>query len=81
MQNSAGWRGAMWRLIGDLILLAVAVWAFAATFEPLQPWRFGRPLSPGLVVVVRVLAAVLTVGYFALLILNLVRKKQSGPKL
>jgi hypothetical protein len=69
----------MWRVIGKLIPLAVAVWAFAATFEPELPWSFGRPLSPGLIVVVRVLAAVLVIGCLALLILDFVRKKGSRP--
>jgi hypothetical protein len=75
------WRviGEMWRVLGNLVLLAVAVWAFAATFEPEQSWSFGRPVSPGLIVVVRVLAAVLVIGYLAVLILDLVRKKRSGP--
>jgi hypothetical protein len=69
----------MWRVVGNLILLAVAVWAFAATFEPERSWSFGRPLSPGLIVVVRVLAVVLVIGCLALLILDFVRKKGSGP--
>jgi hypothetical protein len=71
--------GVMWRVIGNLILLAVAVWAFAATFEPLQSWTFERPLSPGLIVVGRVLAAVLVIGCLAVLILDFARKKGSGP--
>jgi hypothetical protein len=68
----------MWRVIGDLILLAVAVWAFAAIFEPLQSWTFGQSLSPGLIVCGRVLAAVLEVGCLALLIFNFVWKQNSG---
>ena len=69
----------MWRVIGNLILLAVAVWALAATFEPERSWSFGRPLSPAVIVVARVLAAVLVIGYLAVLILDFVRKKESGP--
>jgi hypothetical protein len=69
----------MWRVIGNLILLAVAVWAFAATFEPEGSGSFGRPVSPGLILVVRVVAAVLVIGYLAVLILDFVRKKESGP--
>jgi hypothetical protein len=70
---------AMWRVIGNLILLAVAVWAFAATFAPERSWSFGRPLSPGLIVVGRVLAGVLVIGYLAVLILDFVRKKGNRP--
>jgi hypothetical protein len=74
-----GLEGARWRVIGNLVLLAFAGWAFAATFEPEQSWSFGRPVSPSLIVVVRVLAAVLVIGLLLLLILDFVRKKGSGP--
>ena len=62
-----------------MILLAVAVWAFAATFEPLRSWTFERQLSPGLIVLGRVLAAVRVIGGRAVLILDFVQKEGSGP--
>jgi hypothetical protein len=71
--------GAKWRVIGNLMLLAVAVWAFAATFEPLRSWTFERQLSPGPIVLGGVFAAVLVIGCLAVLILDFVPKKGSGP--
>jgi hypothetical protein len=60
----------MWVIVGDLILLAVAIWAFAATFEPLRSRTFKRPLSPRLIVIGRVLAALCVIGCLVVLFSN-----------
>jgi len=57
----------MGKVIGDLMLLAVAVAVFAATFEPLRSRTFKRPLGPGLIAVGRGLAVICAIGSLVLL--------------
>ena len=51
----------MWQKILEVttyaMLLLVAVWVFAATYEPLRSRAFGRPVSPRLAMAMRVMAA------------------------
>jgi hypothetical protein len=45
----------------EVVLLAVALWLFAATYEPLRSGAFNRPVSRRMVTLIRVTAA-LTAG-------------------
>jgi hypothetical protein len=52
----------MWRVIGDLMLLVVAVCVFAATFEPSRSRTFKRPVRPRAIAFGRVIAAACVIG-------------------
>ena len=61
----------MWdklQVVTEVILLAVAIWAFAATYEPLRSQAFGRPVGGWVVIAIRVTAALLVVGCLVVLV-------------
>jgi hypothetical protein len=63
----------MWdklRLVTEVLLLGVAVWLFAATYEPLRSRAFGRPVAPRALVAMRVTAALAAVLCLAVLLLD-----------
>jgi hypothetical protein len=50
----------MWdkiQVVTEVMLLVVAVWVFAATYEPLRSRAFGRPVGRRVVLALRVTAA------------------------
>ncbi len=51
----------MWNKILEVVtyamLLVVAIWTFAATYEPFRSRAFGRPVGPRLTMAIRVTAA------------------------
>jgi hypothetical protein len=64
----------MWdklRVVAEVMLLAVAVWAFAATYEPLRSRAFGRPVGRRVVIAMRVTAALAALGCLAVLLLDI----------
>jgi hypothetical protein len=55
---------SMWdkiQVVTEVMLLAVAIWLFAATYEPLRSLSFGRPVSHRVAIAIRVTAG-LAVG-------------------
>jgi hypothetical protein len=64
----------MWdkiQVVTEVMLLGVALWAYAATYEPLRSRAFGRPVGSRVVVVMRVLAALAAGLCLAILLLDL----------
>jgi hypothetical protein len=64
----------MWdkiQVVGYVMLFLVAVWAFAATYEPFQPSAFGRPINRRIALAIRVTAAGCAVGTLAVLLLDI----------
>ena len=60
----------MWKaleVINYLIMLVVAVWFFAATFEPLRSRTFKRPFTPRMIIIGRVLGALCIIGTLVVL--------------
>jgi hypothetical protein len=66
----------MWdklQVVTYAMLLVVALWVFAATFEPLRTRSFGRPVAHWLVMAMRVMAALAAVLALVILVLDIVR--------
>jgi hypothetical protein len=64
----------MWdklQVVAEVMLLAVASWILAATYEPLRPRAFGRPVGRRVVLAMRVTAALAVVGCLAVLLLDI----------
>ncbi len=57
-------------LVTEVLLLVVAIWAFAATFEPLRSRTFGRPVSGRAVTAIRVTAGAAAVLAIVALLLD-----------
>jgi hypothetical protein len=63
----------MWdklQVVTEVVLLAVAVWIFAATFDPSRPWAFGRPVAPRVLLVLRVLSVLAACLCLVILVLD-----------
>lgn len=61
----------MWnklQVVTEVILLAVALWIFAATYEPLRSQTFGRPVEGWIVLAIRGTAALVVVGCLVVLV-------------
>ncbi len=64
----------MWdkiQVVTEVMLLAVAIWAFAATYEPLRSQSFGRPVGRQVIIAIRVTAALAAGGCLAVLLLDI----------
>ncbi len=64
----------MWdkiQVVTEVVLLALALWSFAATYEPLRSRAFGRPVGPRAVVAIRVLTALAAGLCLAVLVLDM----------
>jgi predicted PurR-regulated permease PerM len=69
----------MWNILNtifDLLLLLIAAYIFAATFEPLRTRVFKRPLSRRAVLAMRIVAAVCAVSLLVVVVTDILRYAQ-----
>lgn len=63
----------MWQVIKDVILLLLAVWFFATTFEPLRSRAYNRLFTPRTLLIFRVLLAIGALSALAVLCSDIIR--------
>ena len=66
----------MWdklQLVTYVMLLAVAIWAFAATYEPLRSRAFGRPIARWVAITIRITAGLCAVLALVILLVDIFR--------
>jgi hypothetical protein len=64
----------MWdkiQVVSEVVLVVVAIWLFAATFEPLRSRAFGRPVGSRVILGIRLTAALAAGLALAILLLDI----------